>query len=262
MGRYFRQYKVFVKQFFKSLIEYRVDFLVGLLAFLITQLAGIIFIVSIFQFIPALGGWDFYSVVFMYGVYLIPKGIDHLFTDTIWYIDSYVRNGELDRYLLRPYNVLFQLVSEKIDPNALGEILLGIGAIIYAVPNIEINLSVIDIFVVIPLFIIFSSLIYTSIKLFFMSIGFFSKRSIQITSVVYETSDYIKYPLNIYPTQIQFIFKFLIPFAFATYYPSIYLLGDKNPLYVIGTVAISLLSFTIAYIFFRYGLSKYESSGS
>ncbi len=262
MGKYLRQYKVFVKQFFKSLIEYRVDFLIGLLAFLITQLAGIVFIVSVFQFIPVLGGWDFYSVVFMYGIYLIPKGLDHLLTDPIWWIDSYVRQGEMDRYLLRPFNVLFQLISEKIDPNALGEIILGIGAIVFSVGHLELSLTIFDILVAIPLFLVFSALIYTSIKLFFMSIGFFSKRSIQITTMVYQTSDYIKYPLDIYPAQIQLVFKFIIPFAFATYYPSIYLLGDKNPMYILGTVSISTISFIIAYSFFKYGLSKYESSGS
>ena len=52
--------------------------------------------------------------------------IDHLFTDNIWLVAwRYVINGSFDRYMLRPMNVFFQVISEKLQPDALGELLIG-----------------------------------------------------------------------------------------------------------------------------------------
>lgn len=43
LKRYVRLYKVFVMQFFKSLVQSKADFLIGLCGFFFTQITGIAF---------------------------------------------------------------------------------------------------------------------------------------------------------------------------------------------------------------------------
>jgi hypothetical protein len=45
---------------------------------------------------------------------------------------SIIVNGEFDKYLLRPINPLFHLISEVFQPDAFGELIVGIALVIYA----------------------------------------------------------------------------------------------------------------------------------
>ena len=132
--RYMRLYKVQVVQFFKTIMQSKVDFLMGLFGFFFTQLSGILFLLLIFEQIPNLDGWTLDQLIFIYGFAQIPRGIDHLFTDNIWMIAwRMVINGEFDRYMLRPMNLLFQVISEKLQPDAVGELLVGTILVIYSI---------------------------------------------------------------------------------------------------------------------------------
>ena len=41
--------------------------------------------------------------------------------------------GDFDRYMLRPMNVFFQLICEKLQPDAVGELLVGTILVVYSV---------------------------------------------------------------------------------------------------------------------------------
>lgn len=68
MRRYVRLYNQFLKQYLKSLMEYRADFVFGLIGFIFVQLTGVIFIQLIFSSIPSLNGWSYDEVLFIYGL--------------------------------------------------------------------------------------------------------------------------------------------------------------------------------------------------
>lgn len=76
--RFLRLYKTFVKQYFKQLMEYRVDFLTGAMSFLVNQITNILFISIIFSNIPNLAGWSYNEIIFIYGFSLLPK-YQHIF---------------------------------------------------------------------------------------------------------------------------------------------------------------------------------------
>ena len=86
MKRYLRLHRIFVVQYLKKLMEYKVDFLLGAIGLLITQAIQILFLGIIFSQIPALNGYSFAEVLFIYGFSLIAKSMDHLFTDNLWMV--------------------------------------------------------------------------------------------------------------------------------------------------------------------------------
>ena len=125
--RYARLYRVLVVQFFKMIMQSKVDFLIGLFCFFFTQAMGIMFLYLVFRQIPSLNGWTLEQLIFIYGFAQIPRGIDHLLTDNIWLIAwRMVISGDFDRYMLRPMNILFQVISEKLQPDAIGELLINL----------------------------------------------------------------------------------------------------------------------------------------
>ena len=79
MMRYIRLHRIFIAQYLKRLMEYKVDFLLGAIGLVIAQAIQMLFIGIIFSQIPQLQGWTFEEILFIYGFSLIPKFIDHLF---------------------------------------------------------------------------------------------------------------------------------------------------------------------------------------
>ena len=106
-------YRVLITQFIKTIMQSKVDFLMGLFGFFFTQIMGIAFLYLVFEQIPSLKGWTLDQLIFIYGFAQIPRGIDHLFTDNVWLVAwRLVLNGDFDRYMLRPMNIFFQVIAE------------------------------------------------------------------------------------------------------------------------------------------------------
>lgn len=261
--RYCRLYRVLVSQFLKTILQSKVDFLMGLFGFFFTQIMGIAFLYLVFEQIPDLQGWTLDQLIFIYGFAQIPRGIDHLFTDNIWLVAYWmVIDGDFDRYMLRPMNLFFQVICEKLQPDALGELLVGT---ILVFMSLSKGILIVDTAHIVWFIIsvMAGAVIYTSIKLFFASIAFWVKQSGPFLQVAYEMADFAKYPTEIYAKAIRFIITWIIPFAFVAYFPASYFLMEKSPWTTIGMeCVIAVVFWIIAYSFFRYGTSKYESAGN
>jgi ABC-2 type transport system permease protein len=254
---------VLVSQFFKTIVQSKVDFLMGLFGFLLTQIMGIVFLYLVFAQIPDLQGWTLDQLIFIYGFAQIPRGIDHLFTDNLWMLSYWlVIDGDFDRYMLRPMNLFFQVISEKLQPDALGELLIGIilvgmslGKGILTVDAVHIVLFFVSVLA--------GALIYTSIKLFFSSLAFWVKQSGPFLQVAYEMADFAKYPTEIYGKVVRLLITWVIPFAFVAYLPASYFLVGRSPLHTIGVeCVIAVVFWIVAYRLFLYGTTKYESAGN
>ena len=263
MKRYMKLYLKFLQQYIKTLIEYRADFILGLVGFVLVQFVGVIFIQLIFNSIPNLQGWSFYEILFIYGFAQIPRGIDHVFTDYLWIFSwKTIVQGEFDKYLVRPLNPLFQVISERFQPDGFGEIIIGTTLLVtsWIKLGIEVTISKLLILIIV---ILFATLIYTAIKLAVTSLAFWVKFAQSYMFMAYQLSNFVKYPITIYPTAIRFIITFLIPFAFTGYYPAAYFLGREGfTKGILLTCVVAIVSFIIAYRIWVIGISKYESTGS
>ena len=263
MKRYFRLYLKFLQQYIKTLIEYKADFVLGLIGFLFVQSIGVIFIGLIFNNIPSLKGWSFYEILFIYGFAQIPRGIDHVFTDQLWIFSwQTIVEGKFDKYLVRPLNPLFQVIVEKFQPDGFGEIIIGSILLIFSWVKLGVEVTIIKM-ISLVIIIIFASFIYTAIKLAVASIAFWVKFAQSYLFMVYQLSTFVKYPITIYPVWIRGVLTFIIPFAFTGYFPAAYILGKGSFLLgVVLTFVVSFISIFIAYRIWLIGIKRYESSGS
>lgn len=263
MKRYLRLHRIFVVQYLKKLMEYKVDFLLGAIGLLITQAIQILFLGIIFSQIPSLIGYTFPQILFIYGFSLIPKSLDHLLTDNLWMVGyRIVRKGEFDKYLTRPINTLFHVISENFCVDAFGEMLSCILLLGYSVPQLDMPFH----WYTLPLAlvaVVFATLIYTSLKIMTAAIAFWTKASGHIIHMLYMVNDFSKYPVTIYNKAVQTIITYVIPFAFTAYFPASYFLTGKDPLFCIGgTVIAGTVMFTLAVLVWNRGLRAYESAGS
>lgn len=263
IGRAFRMHRIFVAQEIKRMMEYKGDFIVGVIGFLLSQFFNLLFLWIIFSQIPSLMGWSLEEIIFIYGFSLIPKGLDHLLFDNLWAIGHFiVRKGDFDKYLTRPINPLFHVMVEKLQIDALGELIMGIALICVTLPFLAISWSVGKILLIL-LVIPFATLIYTGIKIATAAIAFWTKRSGNITFMFYMVNDFAKYPVTIYNNFVRTVITYIIPFAFTAFYPAYYILTGENPLFNIGmTVLLALILMAVGICIWNKGIKAYESAGS
>ena len=262
--RYIRIYKVFILQYLKTLMEYRTDFFIGMLSFFVLQASNLIFISLVFSRIPDLNGWSYNQVLFIYGLSQIPRGLDHLFTDNLWLLaNSYVRSGQFDKYLLRPINPLFHLIAERFQPDAFGEIIIGISIFTYAYLQLGLAFVFVE-WLLLILVILAGIVIYTSIKLIGGSLALWTKRSQHFLFIVYQLADFSSYPMSIFSQFIKAILTFVIPFAFVAFIPASFFLGMPVIEHTVITCClVAVILWFVAYqIIWKSGLKAYESTGN
>lgn len=260
--RYFKIYRLFVAQSLKRNLEYRADMILGMVSFIAVQAVGLLSIRLLYNYIPDIAGWTFNELLLIYGLFQIPRGVDHLLTDNLWLVSNLVRKGTFDQILTKPLNPLFHVISQRFQLEALGELLLGVAILVYVFPLLAIRLSLGQTAILL-VFILIGSLIYTSIKLFATTLSFWFKNSFPIMVTVYDMALFTQRPLAIYPLALQFILSYVIPFAFTAYFPAVYLLQDVAVTELLLQAAVVTLILLVgSYRFWILGLSQYESAGS
>ena len=264
LKRYSKLYIIYLRRAIKSRLEYKKDAIVGIISFLLNNLCSFITLMCIVTSIPSLNGWSMYELGLLYGFSMIPRALDHLFTDSLWYIGWwYVKNGLVDRYLIRPINVLFQVIAEVFSPEALGELILGIALIIMCGSKVTITITLANVLLIIVA-VVFGSLTFTAIKLITCSVAFWAKRSGPLMNACYAFTDFARYPVTIYHPAIKFIMTYILPFGLVISVPiDTVLNGAYNPWGAMGMIILicSILS-SFGYFLWVKGLAVYESSGS
>lgn len=262
-GRAFRLWRIFAAQHLKKLMEYKIDFITGACAFLVDQVVNLVFLSVIFGSMDRLKGWNYDEILFIYGFSLLPKGLDHLLCDNLWNVAySMIRKGEFDKYLTRPISPLLTVTVEVFQVDAFGELAVGIALLLASARHIDLPFVWYDL----PLAataVLFGMLIYTSLKMIFAAVAFWTKRSGHMVDMVYSMSDFAKYPVEIYSRAVSRTVTYLLPFAFTGYYPARYLLRHTQPVFsILGTVIAGSVLLAAGLLLWRKGVSAYESAGS
>lgn len=261
MLHYLKIYKVFVAQNFRILILSRTNIILGIVTFLVMQIVNLLTIDIIFKNVSSIQGYSRDMILFIYGIFLIPRGFDHMISDYLWmFAGRGVRTGIYDKYLTKPIPTLFQVIIEKFDFNALAELILGIALIVKYGRDYFGNATNVAIFVA---FIINGIMIYTALKIICAAVAFYTKSSFSLLNSVYQISNFAKYPMSIYPKGVMYILYFILPFGITTYLPFLAITGDfKANFWTIFALFSGVIFLFMANKFWNLAEKNYESTGS
>ena len=263
MKKYIKLYPYYVSRSIKARLAYRFDAVIGIFGFLLENAIVFSTLYLTISAIPSLNGWDINTMGFLYGYYLIPKAIDHIFSDQIWQLaNGGITRGILDKYLIKPINPLFQLVAEMIQLEGFGELILGTLFLFVFTPKLGVSFSAIQI-ILLVLCVFFAVLFFFAIKLIFGSMSFWTKRSIEVMTTIYDFSNFAKYPIEIFSGAIRFTLTYLLPFSVVIFFPIRALLfGGNLYLQTFYVMLASIGMLMLSLFIWNQGLKRYESAGS
>jgi len=177
-----------------------------------------------------------------------------------------MRDGEFDRFLVRPLDTLFQAITlpGQIFPDELILALVYFCAAVWY-SRVQVDATFV---VFVPLIAVGGALIDLAISLIISTAAFWFIRVDALRWIVLQLEqEFTRYPLSIYSRGVRLVLAFVFPFAFMNYFPATFFLHKIEsglalpPAVGLLTPLIGIAFAALAYGFWRIGLNRYQGVG-
>ena len=216
-----------------------------------------------------IGGWALGEIAIIWGLAEFSFGtMDMLFSGFDY--DAFgpmVRRGRFDQLLLRPVNITFQVLGSRFVLRRLGKMAEGLIIFIFGLTQIKVHWTLIKI-LYLPVLSISQILFYGALFIIGATTTFWTMERLEVLNVfTYGGNEVMSYPMYIFPRPIRWIFTFLVPIIFMSYFPAVYILDKPDPfnaptLFSFLAPFVAALVFYLAMRFWRFGIKNYQSTGS
>jgi viologen exporter family transport system permease protein len=250
----------------RSELQYRANFLIMVLMGIVYQCTGFVFIWVVLSRFQAIAGWTLGEVAFLYGLRLLMHALNGSVTGGLYSLEWQVRQGDFDRYLVRPTPPLLQLLCHQVHISIFGDLLGGIVLFVAATSLVTVDWTG-PALLYLVLAIIGGALIEMALRVLFSALSF---RFLSANAFMFllDTifSNFSNYPLKIFGSVLEFLLTFGLPLAFMAYFPTAVLLGrtgelSVSPFFAYGAPAVGVMWLVAALLFFQRQMRHYQSSG-
>ena len=266
MSKFFRLYIQLVGVAIKSRIQYKSDFLVGVISVIVMNVVNLSLIWVLLRRFQTIQGWNYWEVAILYSMWLIIHSVYSVFFWHLSLLEEDIIKGDFDKYLIRTCGTFLQFLAKEVNYMGVGDLLIGIAVFTLAYHNLHLQweLGHWSIFV---LAVLSGIIIETSIVLMFGTLSFWTGRSYELFRLSLRFNLFTQqYPIDIFGQWYQIFVTIFLPVAFVNYYPLTLLLGKNNGLglsflpFLSPVVAVALAG--LAAILWHRGVAAYTSSGN
>ena len=255
-------YLIYIIYIIKAQLEYRASTYLLIIAQFIAQFFFILSFYYLFSKFGNIKGYSYSEVVFIYGIFNTSFSIAEMFFKGIVDFYKLVKTGGFDILLIRPRNLLLQVMGTNFEISRLGRLVQALAVLVYGINIINIEWS----FVKIICFILTLSggiILFFSIFLFFATLTFWTIDNSAFLDIFMDGGkDILQYPANVFNSKLKLVLTYFIPFAFINYFPILYIIGRKsNYIYAFSPI-ILICWLLISLIFWKIGVKNYSSTGS
>jgi ABC-2 type transport system permease protein len=158
--------------------------------------------------------------------------------------------------------VIFQVLTSNADFSRLGRVLQAVLMLAYGIGAGAVEWTGLKILCLV-LMLLGGVAVFTALFVLYAGISFFTLEGLEFMNIFTDGSrEFGKYPLSIYGEGVLKFCTYVIPIALFQYWPLLYLVGRSERVALIFLPLLGFLFLLPCYGFFRFGLRKYQSSGS
>lgn len=241
-------------------LQYRANFVASVLGTLFYMATALLTLALFFRHTAALGGWDYWEIVVLLGVFNALTGvIEAVLRPGIGQLAGEVRSGELDLVLVKPVDAQAFVSFRRLDIWRFTDVALGLALAGYALHRLHRvpSLAQVGAF---GLTLAAAALVVYAIWVALMSLAFWfvSVENIAVLfDAVYEGA---RYPVSAYPGALRFLFVYLIPIAWTTTIPASALTGRLRPGSALLAALVAVVVFALARVLWRTALKRYTGA--
>ena len=246
----------------KSILEYRKEFIISVLSQIFTSVCSFVSIIFLFKKFGSIEGYTFDDVIICFAVSFLGYSIAECFFRAFDLFEKMIANGEFDRILVRPRNIILQVLGTKIEFSKFGR--AGTAFTVFIILLVRRpELLVLDKIITLILMVIGTIIIYSSLFILRAGITFYTTQSLEIMNIFTDgTRELAQYPLSIYQKWIIKFFTYILPIALVNYYPLLYVIGKTDNKINMFLPLLTVLFIFPCYFVWTTGVKKYKGTGS
>src|SRR2546421_5539241 len=220
-------------------LQYRANFVASVLGTVFWIGTALLTLALFFRHTTRLGGWDYWEVVVLLGVFNALTGlIEAVLRPGIGRLAGEVRSGGLDLVLAKPVDAQAFVSFRRLAVWRLTDVLLGLGLAGYAlyrlgrVPS-AVQLAAFGLALAAAVVVVYA----LWVALMSLAFWFVSVENLSVpVDAIYEGA---RYPVSAYPGALRFVFVYLIPIAWTATIPASTLTGTLEPGYALVAAGVA-----------------------
>ncbi|WP_151736046.1 ABC transporter permease [Paenibacillus tengchongensis] len=247
-------------------LEYPLNAVVGFINQFIVFFLEFTAMWALFYRFGQIKGWTFNEVFLTYGIINLSFAMaEVLMRGFETNMTSLIRNGDYDRYLLRPRNTVLQISAFSFQFVRLGRAMQSIVVLCIGIVMNAGSITGVE-WIILLFTVVGGWLLYASLYIITGIISFKIMQYTEFMSIFIQGSvSTMQYPMTIFPAWIRNIFTYVLPATTVSYFPISAILDKSTSVPRIvgfGAPAVCYIFFIISiWIFFKVEKS-YVSSGS
>ncbi len=255
-------YRRYLSMIIRCKMQYKKSFFLYSLGMFLTSFCMFLSIFFMFQRFPHVKGYTYNEVLLCYSVVLLGFTLAEIFARGFDSFPGLVRRGEFDRVLLRPRSIILQVLGSQFELGRFSRVAQALVIFAYGVATSGVHFTPLKITALV-LMLAGGCIFFSGIFLLQAALCFFVLDGIEFINILtYGLNEHGKYPLDIYGKKVLWLLTYIIPFALVQYYPLMYLLGRKTEAWHAFLPLLAVPFMIPCYLFWRFGVRRYKSSGS
>ena len=236
-----------------SSMAYRGAFFLQVFGMVLNNTMLLFFWWVLFSQLPTLRGWDLTQIMILFGILAFGFGVANVVCGNAFQVARSIVRGDLDYYLALPADPLVHLLVSRMSISAWGDMAFGLVIYLVASP---------DRWRTLPLFLLLgllAGLIIVAFGVLVGSLAFWVGNADNLASqAINALITFGLYPVEIFPSPVQWLLYTIIPAAFVGSMPA-GLLHDFSWARLAAMVAFTAVLVLAARLVFEWGLRRYES---
>jgi ABC-2 type transport system permease protein len=241
-------------------LQYRANFVASVLGTVFGLGTALLTLAVFFRHTTRLGGWDYWEVVVLLGVFIALTGlIEAVLRPGIGQLADEVRSGHLDLVLSRPVDAQAFISLRRLDIWRLTDVALGLGLTAYALRRLGHVPTALELATFIVALASAAVVVY-AIWVVLMSVAFWLV-AVENLAVLFDALyEGARYPVSAYPGALRFLFVYMVPIAWTTTIPASAITGRLGPEMGIAAAAVAIVAFAIARLLWQLALKRYTGA--
>jgi len=246
----------------KSQMQYKVSFFFNILGQFLVSFAVFMSLSFLFMLFDDVEGFTYQEVLIGFAVMMLGFSLGEMFGRGFDTFPRILGNGTFDRALVRPRNIIFQVLAGTMDFTRLGRAAQAVVVFVYVIPNSGVDWTLTRVMTLV-LMIVCGTLLFFGLFVVYASFSFFTVEGLEFMNIFTDGGrEHGRLPFSVYGENVLRFLTYVIPLALVQYYPLLFLLGRETSLLYAFAPVFALLFLIPCFVFFRFGLSRYKSTGS
>ena len=257
--------KLYIKYFsiqLRSILQYKVSFFLTAIGQGLTTFFAFLSMYFLFSRFGSIKGYTFNEVLLCFSTIFMAFALAECFGRGFDTFSGMIGNGEFDRIMVRPQNEILQIIGSRIELTRIGRLIQALVIFIYSINSCGVVWSL-DKIITLTLMLVGGFCLFFALFMIYATICFFTLEGLEFMNIFTDGGrELAQYPLDIYKGWVLQFFTFFVPLAFINYYPFLYIIGKSKDIFNMLSPMIAVLFLIPSYIFWRFGVSHYKSTGS